>query len=184
MCSGRRVSVSRTFRRHRRNRKVGVEMNGPLAWPAIGRPTCEPPKMSSFLALIHYCQAISTPVLPKGRMKPISLLSNAALGLAAITTPRLPGYLSRREISINAADYPAYHIEIPVSHGSGYSLRRRRPDCVDCLAPICDDNRHEALSVPARSFARGDDVSTYVTPADSNEGRPLQCFRQPDVREP
>ncbi|KAK1047652.1 hypothetical protein LTR74_017721 [Friedmanniomyces endolithicus] len=49
-------------------------------------------------------------------MKAISLLSNAALGLAAITTPRLPSYLSRREISINASDYPAYHIEIPVDH--------------------------------------------------------------------
>ncbi|KAK0263436.1 hypothetical protein LTS09_002628 [Friedmanniomyces endolithicus] len=49
-------------------------------------------------------------------MKAIALLLNAALGLVAITTPRLPGYLSRREISINASDYPAYHIEIPVDH--------------------------------------------------------------------
>ncbi|TKA74399.1 hypothetical protein B0A55_04528 [Friedmanniomyces simplex] len=49
-------------------------------------------------------------------MKVITLLLHASVGFAWTITPRLPGYLSKREISINASDYPAYRIDIPVDH--------------------------------------------------------------------
>jgi len=136
-------------------RYLGVEMNGPpLAWPAIGRPTCEPPTNFDFVVSTR-CQDISSPVLPQERMKVVALLSNAAFGLAAILTPRLPGYLTRREISINASDYPAHHIEIPVSHGSGHSLRRRRSAWCELLGSRMPRHRAPGALVSERSSHGG-----------------------------
>ena len=54
------------------------------------------------------------------------LLLGSTFSCTAFTfrnVPRLPSYLDRREISINATDYPAYSIDIPVDHYNASDTR-------------------------------------------------------------
>lgn len=44
------------------------------------------------------------------------LLSSISVAQAFHHGHRLPGYLNKREISINASDYPAFRIDIPIDH--------------------------------------------------------------------
>lgn len=51
-------------------------------------------------------------------IRPVLLVTSILVTLSQAHVPHvgLPGYLSKREISVNTSDYPAYHIEIPIDH--------------------------------------------------------------------
>ncbi|KAK5123862.1 hypothetical protein LTR85_002058 [Meristemomyces frigidus] len=56
-------------------------------------------------------------------MRVLAVITLASLSTASFHAPRFPSYLSKWEVSINASDYTAYTIDIPVDHYNASDTR-------------------------------------------------------------